>query len=144
MLSKPRPSLVAKFPTVRTSARKNLQNRSRRPARSTQKLKNRTFPGERAAGRPASRRLKINFFCNYKHIFSLSTYESFSARTALAVSGGSTELVDILQGGSIWTAVYGKVFFFRSEQVWRSTVDLKKKLFSKNSLKKIILSFDEL
>ena len=37
-----------------------------------------------------------------------------------------------------------KLIFFGSVPVGLSTVDLKKKLFSKNSLKKIILSFDEL
>ena len=42
----------------------------------------------------------------------MSTYESFSARTALAVSGGSTELVDLLQGDSLWSTVYGKVEIF--------------------------------
>ena len=39
-------------------------------------------------------------------------YESFSARTALAVSGGSTELADLLLGDSLWTAVYRKVKIF--------------------------------
>ncbi len=46
------------------------------------------------------------------------------------VSGGSTELADILQRDSLWTTVYGKVKKnFLSEQVWWSTVDLKKKVF---------------
>ena len=46
---------------------------------------------------------------NFRWIVS---YESFSARTALAVSGGSTELADFSHGDSLWTAVYGKVNFF--------------------------------
>ena len=46
------------------------------------------------------------------HLLEYNVYEWLSARTALAVSGGSTELADLLQGDSLWTAVYGKVNFF--------------------------------
>ncbi len=58
--------------------------------------------------------------------------------------GGSTELTDLLQGDSLWTAVYGKVNFFWNGASLVKYGRFEKKLFSKNSLEKIISSFDEL
>ncbi len=57
---------------------------------------------------------------------------------------GSTELADILQRDSLWTAVHGKV---KKISIRASLVKygrFEKKGFSKNSLEKIMLSFDEL